>query len=307
MSRWSWMSGSSIALLACSLLIGGGAAQSAPGASAEPNRASKAADASTTASKGANAAEPSQAQTAKKEGPCPPGMSYLPAATFTMGSNDKKNKKYWLEPEDGPDWPWLDEPIRKVSISALCMDTTKVTVAAYRACMQSGRCAEPQKSNCLWHKPNVDDHPQDCVTWSQADQFCQAMGKRLPSEEEWEYGARGAERRRYPWGNNDPRDDPHTGGYREFCQVFSGGESCSVSQFKKFASPFGLVDMAGNLAEWTSSEHCEPKRQCEKIVRGTGNPALGELRGAHRGSSAPAFGSSSIGFRCATSLGQPTN
>jgi len=108
-------------------------------------------------------------------------------------------------------------------------------------------------------------------------------------------------------GNPDPHEDWHTSGYVEFCQVLAGKSPCPVEQFKKFASPFGLVDMAGNLAEWTSSDYCEPKRPCEKIVRGTGEPALGELRGAHGDSHAPQFGSSSLGFRCAISLGQPAN
>jgi formylglycine-generating enzyme required for sulfatase activity len=230
-------------------------------------------------------------------------MSYLPAAMFTMGSNDKKNKKYWIEPEDGPEWPWLDEPIRKVSISALCMDTTEVTVAAYRGCMQSGKCEEPRKSNCSWHKGNVDDHPQDCVTWGQADQFCRAMEKRLPTEEEWEYGARGTDGRRYPWGNDAPHYNVATGRYREFCNSYPNNDFCPVGQFKKFASPFDLLDMAGNLAEWTSSEDCGLKPPCRKIVRGCGGPALAEMRSAHRESQAPTLKDFTLGFRCALSLG----
>jgi len=232
-------------------------------------------------------------------------MSYLPAATFTMGSNDKKNKKYWLEPEDGPDWPWLDEPIRKVSIGALCMDTTKVTVAAYRVCVKAGKC--PPEGKCLYHNPRLDDHPTDCVTWADADRFCRAADKRLPTEEEWEYGARGTERRRYPWGNEDPHYDFKSYAYREFCQTPPGQEPCPVGQFRRFASPFGLLDMAGNLAEWTSSDYCEPKGPCGKIVRGSGGPSLGELRGAHREAQAPMTRDSTLGFRCAVSLGSSPN
>jgi formylglycine-generating enzyme required for sulfatase activity len=228
-------------------------------------------------------------------------MMYLPAATFTMGSNDKKNKKYWLEAEDGPEWPWLDEPIHKVAINALCMDTTEVTVAAYRACMQSGKCEEPKKSNCSWHKPNSDDHPQDCVNWAQADQFCRAMGKRLPTEEEWEYGARGTDGRRYSWGNKDPSLDTHTGRYREFCDSNSN-DSCPVGQFKKFASPLGLLDMTGNLEEWTSSDYCYSDRRCAKIVRGPSGTTLSEMRSAHRRATWAIGSGASVGFRCAISL-----
>jgi formylglycine-generating enzyme len=299
-----------MALFACLLLWGSGAARSAPGAGAEQNRAAKDAGAP-PASKGpardagAVAVAPDKGQAGQKEAACPAGMSYLPAATFTMGSNDKKNKKYWLELEDGPDWPWLDEPIRKVSISALCMDTTEVTVAAYRACVKAGKCATIADDACIYRNPKLDDHPMDCVTWPQADQFCRTVGKRLPTEEEWEYGARGTDRRRYPWGNADPHYDPHSYGYREFCQITPGKTPCPVDQFRKFPSPFGLLNMTGNLSEWTSSEDCELKGPCRRIVRGSGSPALGELRSAHRDSKAPSGASSTVGFRCARSPEPP--
>ena len=289
-------------LLACLLLWGGGAAMSAPGAGAEQNRAAKDAGPPQAASKGPARDAGAVGSEVRQQVACPAGMMYLPTATFTMGSNDKKNKKYWLQAEDEPEWPWLDEPIHKVAIKAVCMDTTEVTVAAYRACMQSGKCEEPKKSNCSWHKPNSDDHPQDCVNWAQADQFCRAMGKRLPTEEEWEYGARGTDGRRYPWGNSDPHSDTNTGKYQEFSRVRPGDTPCPVGQFRKFASPFGLLDMVGNLAEWTSSDNCEPKGSCRKIVRGDSGPTLGEMRCAHRVRAPADSWASTVGFRCVLSL-----
>jgi len=152
--------------------------------------------------------------------------------------------------------------------------TTEVTVAAYRACVKTGKCATIEEDACTYRNPKLDDYPIDCATWAQADQFCRAMGKRLPTEEEWEYGARGMDRRRYPWGNSDPHYDPSTYGYKEFCQITPGKTPCPVDQFKKFASPFGLLNMTGNLSEWTSSEDCEPKGPCRRIVRGSGSPSL---------------------------------
>jgi len=229
-------------------------------------------------------------------------MSYLPAATFTMGSNDKKNKKFWLESEDAPEWTGLDEPVHKVSLAAFCMDTTEVTVIAYRACMRGGKCATPEKDQCAWPKPKMDDRPMDCITWAQADQYCRAMEKRLPTEEEWEYGARGTDRRRYPWGNQDPSYDTKAYRYRELCVTYPNGPSCPVGQYKQFASPFGLLDMAGNLSEWTSREYCYPKGQCGRVIRGESGPSLGDMRSAHRGYANASYGNALIGFRCALSL-----
>lgn len=148
-----------------------------------------------------------------KSSPAPPsGMIYVPGGEFAMGRNDGKSE--------------AEMPAHPVSVKPFFIDAYEVTVKKY---------ANPDNNS-----PSL---PKVGVNWEQADAFCKKVGKRLPTEEEWEFAARGKENFIYPWGN-DWRQGSANVGTLAFTEV---GKS-------KGASPFGVYDMSGNAWEWTSSD-----------------------------------------------------
>ena len=165
-----------------------------------------------------------------------------PAGTFWMGS---------LDGDGDSD----EHPQRRVTLAAFCMQKTEVTVTAYVACVSADACSVAS-SHPLCNAASADrgDHPINCVDWNQATAYCKWSGGRLPTEEEWEYAARGTDGRVYPWGNDAPGS--------QLCWMrWMGSDAaspgtCSVGSFLRGDSPFGLHDMAGNVWEWTSSPYC---------------------------------------------------
>ncbi|MBI4706033.1 MAG: SUMF1/EgtB/PvdO family nonheme iron enzyme [Deltaproteobacteria bacterium] len=216
-------------------------------------------------------------------GSCPAGMAYIPAGSFMMGSNDGADD---------------ERPVQRVSLGAYCMDLYEVTVADYRRC--SGCSAPDTDEYCNWGKSGRERHPVNCVDWNQATACCRAQGKRLPTEEEWEYAARGSEGRAYPWGNAAP------GSQLCWKRWESKEGTCAVGSYPAGRSPFGLFDMAGNVWEWTASRHCPYfRRNCAneaRVLRG-GSWSHFEprhVRGAIRPWTDPGIRSFDLGFRCAT-------
>lgn len=145
--------------------------------------------------------------------------------------------------------------------SPLWMDTTEVTVAAYKKCMSTGRCKydittlAPQihpKCNIDRRLPDgtpdpidTSNHPMNCVTAQEAEVYCRSVGKRLPEKTEWQFAVRGTNSLLYPWGNEAPTDQP--------CWKQLDG-TCTVGSHAKDKSPLGLLDLAGNVQEWTATE-----------------------------------------------------
>jgi formylglycine-generating enzyme required for sulfatase activity len=142
---------------------------------------------------------------------------------------------------------------------------SEVTVAMYRACVAAGRCGEPAGADraCNWGKPGREDHPMNCVAWSQARDFCAAARARLPSEAEWEFAASGGEARRYPWGDEAVdaggvyRANYNGCDYQQRSSRTLGRrgrdgheETAPVCSYPRGASRHGLCDLAGNVAEW---------------------------------------------------------
>jgi formylglycine-generating enzyme required for sulfatase activity len=153
------------------------------------------------------------------------------------------------------DGPSNEAPAHPVTVAPFAIARTEVTVRQYRACVRAGACTPPDTAGpgdprrCNWDVAGRDDHPVNCLDWQQARAFARWAGGRLPSEAEWEYAARGAAGRAYPWGDDPPTceravmDDGHTG-----CGEDQTQPVCSRPAG---ATPEGLCDLAGNVWEWT--------------------------------------------------------
>ncbi|WP_437586248.1 bifunctional serine/threonine-protein kinase/formylglycine-generating enzyme family protein [Sorangium sp. So ce1000] len=247
--------------------------------------------------------------------PPPPDMSRVPAGRFTMGSA-KGGKS--------------ERPPHEVTLSrAFDIDRTEVTVAAYQRCVEAGRCTpsgvhgpratdadvEQRGALCTAADPAKSQHPISCVDQAQAAAYCAFAGKRLPTEAEWEYAARGADGREYPWGD-EPPGCAHAVVSRPLGQGCGGRGTQEVGSAKAGASPSGALDMAGNVWEWVA-DGWDPGVYAKGAQTDPRVPATGS-RGVLRGgswdfsaSTAKATfrlaydreaGDVSTGFRCARSV-----
>jgi formylglycine-generating enzyme required for sulfatase activity len=120
----------------------------------------------------------------------------------------------------------------------------------YLLCVQSGSCKPPQnfrslRRNVYFNDPQFNDYPVVYVTWGQAKMYCEWAQRRLPTEAEWERAARGDDWRTFPWG-----EDKADGLRANFNMLV--GDTSRVGTYPLGASPFGVFDMAGNVAEWTN-------------------------------------------------------
>lgn len=164
---------------------------------------------------------------------CSSGMRLIPAGMFVMGDPMS---------DDLP-----AQPVHGVRLTAFCMDATEVTVSSYEACVAAARCTAPgTTSGCNWGVSGRNQHPLNCVDWSQSRAYCQWRGGDLPTEAQWEYAARGTDGRMYPWGNYGPGSQLCWSGY-----LTNRSSTCIAGSFAGGNSPFGLFDMAGNVYEWT--------------------------------------------------------
>jgi formylglycine-generating enzyme required for sulfatase activity len=258
---------------------------------------------------------------------CLPGMVLVEGATFAMGS--------------APDaeTPSDETPRHAVTVKPFCLDVTEVTVAAYASCTScdalpltvefegltpNGRTFESQFCN---RAEGARTHPVNCVDWGQARAYCKSLGRRLPTEAEWELAARGKEGRTYPWGEAPPsaqrlnacgiecsrmlterRERAGKGPWPAmYGEDDAAAATAPVGRYRSGVTPAGVLDLAGNVWEWTESPYCPyGKEDCgdsRRVLRGGGwdTTESQDVRAARRYPSAPTARGRSIGFRCAVS------
>ena len=233
-------------------------------------------------------------------------MVFIASGPFTMGTN-----------EGLPN----ERPEHTVALDAFYIDKYEVTLNLYRKFLEVEKREAPQ----TWDDEaatTVGDRPAIGMTWESAAAYCKWAGKRLPTEAEWEKAARGGDTRRYPWGDMQPFVD--IANYNRgiwvseaitLAAVTSGLEGMSVRHGLKEGgkSPFGVLHMAGNAAEWVADwyERDYYQKSPEKNPSGPASGGKRVLRGGSwadlpsglrvtaRFSAEPDFEDRTTGFRCA--------
>jgi serine/threonine-protein kinase len=203
----------------------------------------------------------------------------VPAGPFTRGSTRGADD---------------ERPVRVTTLPAFRIDRTEVTRAMYGRCVAARRC-KPLAGDV----ESLANLPVTNVNWSEARAFCAFAGGRLPSEDEWEKAARGGDGREFPWGKELDCARANWGNFENEgpCAGKNPGKPVDVGSYPQGASPFGVLDMAGNVWEWVADRYDrDPTR---RVVRGGSCCSyFVEPRAANRNAWDPSHRDGDLGFRC---------
>ncbi len=203
-------------------------------------------------------------------------MVDVPAGSFVVGGSE-------------------NAPATLVEVPFFQIDKYEVSNGLYRQCVEAGACNPPSNTD-HYDRPRYADHPVVYVNWNEADTYCRWAGRRLPTEEEWEKAAvnypeakGGAVKRSYPWGNSFDAEVCNT-------EEAGIGDTVPVDSYPDGASPYGALNMIGNVWEWTASKYSDSSGR--RVVRGGSwaNEAVTSTEGRPL---SPDADQATVGFRCA--------
>ena len=245
---------------------------------------------------------------------------YVPSGEFIMGSDDMDAK---IAIEGGRAYPEI--PVNTVYLDGYWIDKYEVSNGQYTLCVDGGVCQPPYLSSSetrtkYYANPEYSNCPVIWVNWYMARAYCEWTGRRLPTEAEWEKAGRGTDGRKYPWGN-----EPLNGERANFCDIncprtianpfYNDGyaDTSPVGNYPAGASPYGAMDMSGNVWEWTgtliqpypydSNDGREDlEANGERVWRsGPWSNGYWWMRSSVRYRSIPNYWQVNLGFRCAFS------
>jgi len=219
-----------------------------------------------------------------------PGV-LVPAGKFTMGDNE-------------------NSPQREIYVDSFYVDQYEVTITRFAKFLKATSATETPLD---WESANVRTNgelPVIGVDWYEASAYCKFVGRRLPSEAEWEKAARGTDSRKFPWG--DESANPGRANYENSSPKAYEGGLTSVGHFPLGQSPYGVDDLAGNAAEWVADWYSEsfargdvrnpkgPETGTGKVMRGGGRFDPGDrINAMKRYFASRENRDEQIGFRCA--------
>jgi eukaryotic-like serine/threonine-protein kinase len=223
-------------------------------------------------------------------------MAKVSAGEFTMGKTE----------------PAAHSPEHKVTLKEYLIDKTEVSVAQYKACVDCGACGAPLRDGSntgrepYFGNPAFATYPVIYVSWKDAKAYCEGIGKRLPTEAEWEKAARGTDGRIYPWGSDAP-----TAKHANFGEMEN--DTKPVTDYDKGKSPYEVLNLAGNVWEWVAdtfasdyyakspaTDPAGPPSGVIKVARGGGfDSSLDIIKSYVRVGYTEGSAYSYLGFRCA--------